>query len=156
MGCNPTILAVHELYIRAFHILNDFPEIVTANDEEKYSQLLRELLDDHKDVVSDLALGFKECKRHIQVLLNGLHEETEKKKRVSTNYFEEFYFGVFLFAFLQDEKLVSAYLDRNLTSRLGIRMLATHHLHLKESKVIFRIALFYRAFFFLPLPVRHF
>ena len=29
VGCNPTILSVHELYIRAFHILNDFPEIVT-------------------------------------------------------------------------------------------------------------------------------
>lgn len=37
--------------------------------------------------------------------------------------------------FFQDEKLVSAVLDRNLTSRLGIRMLANHHLHLKESKV---------------------
>lgn len=67
VGCNPAILAVHELYIRAFHILNDFPEIVTINDEEKYSQLLRELLDDHKDVVSDLAVGFKECKKHIRV-----------------------------------------------------------------------------------------
>eukprot|EP00095_Tigriopus_kingsejongensis_P002600 maker-scaffold632_size121914-snap-gene-0.19 protein:Tk02600 transcript:maker-scaffold632_size121914-snap-gene-0.19-mRNA-1 annotation:"3-methyl-2-oxobutanoate dehydrogenase mitochondrial" len=99
VGCNPTILAVHELYIRAFHILNDFPEIVTSADEEKYSQLLKELLDDHKDVVSQLAQGFRECRRHIE-----------------------------------DDELVSRYLDRNLTSRLGIRMLATHHLHLKEKK----------------------
>jgi [3-methyl-2-oxobutanoate dehydrogenase (acetyl-transferring)] kinase len=67
VGCNPTILAVHELYIRSFHILNDFPEIKNSNDEERYSQVLRELLDDHKDVVSQLAAGFKECRKHIQV-----------------------------------------------------------------------------------------
>lgn len=67
VGCNPTILAVHELYIRAFHITNDFPEILTTADEEKYSQVLRELLDDHKNVISQLAEGFKECRKHIKV-----------------------------------------------------------------------------------------
>lgn len=67
VGCNPTILAVHELYIRSFHILNEFPPIITSEDEEAYSKLLRELLDDHKDVVSQLAAGFKECRKHIKV-----------------------------------------------------------------------------------------
>ena len=67
VGCNPTILAVHELYIRSFHILNEFPEILTSADEENFTQLLRELLDDHKDVVSQLAAGFKECQKHIKV-----------------------------------------------------------------------------------------
>jgi len=57
------------------------------------------LLDDHKDVVSQLAQGFKECSKHIS-----------------------------------DEDMVRRYLDRNLTSRLGIRMLATHMLHLKDGK----------------------
>ena len=67
VGCNPTILAVHELYIRAFHILNDFPEIQTPEDEEKFCTVLKQLLDDHKDVVSSLAAGVKECRRHIKV-----------------------------------------------------------------------------------------
>ena len=67
VGCNPTILGVHELYIRSFHILNDFPEIKTKEDEERYSQVLKGLLEDHKDVVSLLAKGFKECKKHIEV-----------------------------------------------------------------------------------------
>lgn len=97
VGCNPTILGVHELYIRSFHILNDFPEIKTKEDEERYSQVLKGLLEDHKDVVSLLAKGFKECKKHIE-----------------------------------DEHLVSRYLDRTLTSRLGIRMMTTHHLKLRE------------------------
>jgi len=66
VGCNPTILAVHEMYIRAFHVLNDFPEIKSLEDVEKYDQLLRELLDEHSEVVSSLAQGFKESKKHIK------------------------------------------------------------------------------------------
>lgn len=42
VGCNPFILSIHELYIRAFHILNDFPEIQTEADEEKYSQVRKQ------------------------------------------------------------------------------------------------------------------
>ena len=37
--------------------------------------------------------------------------------------------------FLQDENLIRGYLDRNLTSRLGIRIMTTHHLKLREDKV---------------------
>ena len=59
VGCNPTILAVHELYIRAFHILNDFPEILSNEDVVKYDAVLKTLLEDHKDVIGSLAQGFK-------------------------------------------------------------------------------------------------
>jgi len=99
VGCNPTILAVHELYIRAFHILKDFPEILSREDVSNYSLVLRTLMEDHKDVMSNLAQGFKECKKHIS-----------------------------------DEKVISAFLDRTLCSRLGIRMLVTHHLLLQEHR----------------------
>lgn len=94
IGCNPTILEVvfkflysflliqfhhlvyllsvftkkHELYIRAFNILNNHPPIRTSDDEAAYSRLLRNLLDDHTHVVTQLAAGFKECRRHIQVI----------------------------------------------------------------------------------------
>jgi len=99
VGCNPTILDVHELYIRAFNILNNHPPIRTFEDEEAYSQLLRDLLDDHNGVVTQLAAGFKECRKHIQ-----------------------------------NEDLVRQFCDRTLTSRLGIRLLVTHHLSLREEK----------------------
>ena len=39
------------------------------------------------------------------------------------------------FCLFQDEDLIRRFLDRNLTSRLGIRMLATHHLRLRDSSV---------------------
>ena len=71
VGCNPSILSVHELYIRAFHILNDFPEILTSADEEKYSMVLRELLEDHKDVIGTLAQGFKESRKYIKVVFKA-------------------------------------------------------------------------------------
>ncbi|CAB1352431.1 unnamed protein product, partial [Coregonus sp. 'balchen'] len=98
IGCNPTVLQVHELYIRAYHVLCDFPVIKDQEMEARYSKLVQQLLDDHKDVVTLLAEGFRECRRHIQ-----------------------------------DETLVRNFLDTTLTSRLGIRMLATHHLALHEE-----------------------
>ena len=36
--------------------------------EARYSKLVQQLLDDHKDVVTLLAEGFRECRRHIQVM----------------------------------------------------------------------------------------
>lgn len=99
VGCNPIILGVHELYLRAFNILNSFEPIKTREDEVNYSRKLKELLEDHQNVVTQLAAGFRECRRHIQ-----------------------------------NEELVVRFLDKTLTSRLGIRMLAQHHLSLRESK----------------------
>uniref|UniRef100_A0A8C0U3F8 Protein-serine/threonine kinase n=1 Tax=Cyanistes caeruleus TaxID=156563 RepID=A0A8C0U3F8_CYACU len=71
IGCNPTILHVHELYIRAFQKLSDFPPIQVRSDESRYCALLRQLLEDHKDVVTLLAEGLRECRRHIQVTSPG-------------------------------------------------------------------------------------
>ncbi|XP_050162103.1 3-methyl-2-oxobutanoate dehydrogenase [lipoamide] kinase, mitochondrial [Myiozetetes cayanensis] len=101
IGCNPTILHVHELYIRAFQKLSDFPPIQSQSDESRYCSLLRQLLEDHKDVVTLLAEGLRECRRHIQ-----------------------------------DERLLRPFLDKTLTSRLGMRLLATHHLALHEDKPV--------------------
>ena len=52
--------------------------------------------------------------------------------------------------FLQDENLIRGYLDRNLTSRLGIRIMTTHHLKLREDKVSqkFEILNFFVAEYF--------
>uniref|UniRef100_A0A8D0CHV2 Protein-serine/threonine kinase n=1 Tax=Scleropages formosus TaxID=113540 RepID=A0A8D0CHV2_SCLFO len=80
IGCNPTILQVE------------------TTSFAQYCKLVQQLLDDHKDVVTMLAEGFRECRRHIQ-----------------------------------NEALVRNFLDTTLTSRLGIRMLATHHLALHED-----------------------
>lgn len=42
---------------------------ITDFDVEKgYCELLQGLLDDHKDVVTQLAAGFRECRKHIKVM----------------------------------------------------------------------------------------
>lgn len=98
IGCNPTILQVHELYIRAFHKLSEFHPITDHETDSRYCKLIRQLLDDHKDVVTQLAEGFRESRKHVQ-----------------------------------DENVIRQFLDKTLTSRLGIRMLAMHHLSLHED-----------------------
>lgn len=99
LGCNPTILQVHELYIRAFQKLTEFPSIKDGEIEGQYCRLLQQLLDDHRDVVTLLAEGFRESRKY-----------------------------------LEDESVIQSFLDKTLTARLGIRMLATHHLALHEDR----------------------
>lgn len=89
----PHLFLQHELYIRAFQKLTDFPpvrvgggqgvglsgqgrtvpadacgpQIKDQADEAQYCQLVRQLLDDHKDVVTLLAEGLRESRKHIEV-----------------------------------------------------------------------------------------
>ena len=56
------------MYIRAFHILNDFPLIRDMKEEQEYSRLLENLLDDFSSVVTQLAEGFKASRKHIKVI----------------------------------------------------------------------------------------
>uniref|UniRef100_H3AKR9 Protein-serine/threonine kinase n=1 Tax=Latimeria chalumnae TaxID=7897 RepID=H3AKR9_LATCH len=102
IGCNPTILQVIvEIFFFFFQKLSIRPSIITNREvEAQYCKLLKQLLDDHKDVVTLLAEGFRESRKHIL-----------------------------------DESVLRLFLDKTLTSRLGIRMLATHHLALHDDKV---------------------
>lgn len=96
--CNPVIHDVYELYLRAFSVLNKFPKVETLELEERYNRIIRQLLDDHQNVVTNLAEGFHECQRNVPY------------------------------------ETIDAFLNRTLTSRLGIRMLAEHHLALSIDK----------------------
>uniref|UniRef100_A0A8B9PEX0 Protein-serine/threonine kinase n=1 Tax=Apteryx owenii TaxID=8824 RepID=A0A8B9PEX0_APTOW len=87
IGCNPTILHVHELYIRAFQKLSEFPPVSVAAP-----------------------------RAGSRVLLSPPVSPTSPRH-------------------LRDEGLLRLFLDKTLTSRLGIRMLASHHLALHEDKV---------------------
>uniref|UniRef100_T1IX65 Protein-serine/threonine kinase n=1 Tax=Strigamia maritima TaxID=126957 RepID=T1IX65_STRMM len=82
VGCNPTILAVHENYIRSFHILSELSMITNFEMEQKFSQLLRELLESHKHVVTQLAEGFKDSRRHLKPNHVGIISVSMKLKDV--------------------------------------------------------------------------
>lgn len=48
LGINMCFLFQHELYLRAFNILNSFEPIKTKEDEITFSRKLKELLEDHQ------------------------------------------------------------------------------------------------------------
>jgi len=66
VGCNPSIFAVHDMFIRAFNQITEFPPITDLELDAKFTQLLTDLLDEHKDVISMLAQGFNESRVHVQ------------------------------------------------------------------------------------------
>lgn len=99
VGCHPAILSVHELYIRAFQMVTEFSPVTDFEKEARFTQMLSQLLDDHRDVVTLLAEGFRETRKHIQ-----------------------------------NEQLIKSFLDKTLTSRLGMRLLCEQHLALHEEK----------------------
>ncbi|GAV05817.1 hypothetical protein RvY_15892 [Ramazzottius varieornatus] len=65
VGCDESIAEVHELYVRAFHILNKFSPIENFDGEQKYSKVVSALLDDFRNVVTTLAEGFKDSRKYM-------------------------------------------------------------------------------------------
>ncbi|OON22264.1 ATPase/histidine kinase/DNA gyrase B/HSP90 domain protein [Opisthorchis viverrini] len=97
--------AKHNMYLKSFRRLTEEPPVETFEDETRFSKLLRTILNEHSSVISMLATGFKECRSRITVTL-----------------------------FLQDTNLITDFLNRTLTSRMATRLLAEHHLALRENR----------------------
>lgn len=55
------------MYLDAFKLLTSIPPVETSEDEEQFSRKLRNLLDDHSQILGHLARGFKECQSRIKV-----------------------------------------------------------------------------------------
>jgi len=89
---------VYELYLRTFYKLSSYKKIETLEEELQYSNLVKTLLDDHKDVVTSLAKALQQVKSQVP------YEEMPKM------------------------------IERILTSRLGIRILAEHHIALRNER----------------------
>lgn len=56
-------------------------QIKDQDEEAQFCKLVQQLLDDHKDVVTMLAQGFKECRRHLQV--RGGHPQRNERRASS-------------------------------------------------------------------------
>ena len=54
------------------------------DDEENLSKTLRDLLDDHRNVITMLAEGFLECRKHIKVgIVNFITVQSSVRRRGS-------------------------------------------------------------------------
>lgn len=62
---NPIIHDVYDLYLRAFGMLSKFPKVDNLEAEGRYSNMVRQLLDNHQSVVTHLAEGLHECKKNV-------------------------------------------------------------------------------------------
>ncbi|KAG0280600.1 hypothetical protein BGZ96_001508 [Linnemannia gamsii] len=65
VGTNPHIERVYDLYWQAFERLRLVPEIKTMEENDRFCELVKELLDDHLVVIPQLALGIMESAKHI-------------------------------------------------------------------------------------------
>ena len=45
-------------------------QVHSLNEEAKFAVMLDSLLDDHRNVITLLAEGFSECRKHIKVTIN--------------------------------------------------------------------------------------
>ncbi|XP_075254135.1 branched-chain alpha-ketoacid dehydrogenase kinase-like [Convolutriloba macropyga] len=116
VAINPILLSVHELYLRTFKLLIQSEPVKDSESEQRFCQFLRGVLNDHKDVVTMLASGFKDSSRYLNV---DIPNETTNLYRSDA---------------AMDMRDVRKFLDRMLTSRLGLRMLAEHHLGLHNHR----------------------
>ena len=62
--------AQYELYLRAFYKLSSYKKIETLEEELQYSNLVKTLLDDHKDVVTSLAKALQQVKSQVPVSID--------------------------------------------------------------------------------------
>lgn len=65
VGTNPHIERVYDLYWQAFERLRLVPEIKTLEENDRFCELVKGLLDDHLVVIPQLALGIMESAKHI-------------------------------------------------------------------------------------------
>ena len=65
IGTNPYIQEVARLYASSFQQLAEFSPVHTLEDNDRFAQKLRLLVEEHADLVPTLARGFMECKKYM-------------------------------------------------------------------------------------------
>lgn len=66
VGVNPDINTVYQLYSKSFDVILNTQPISDTNSIQLFSETLENLTESHKDVVSLLASGFRECGKYME------------------------------------------------------------------------------------------
>ncbi|BDA46288.1 [3-methyl-2-oxobutanoate dehydrogenase [lipoamide]] kinase [Coccomyxa sp. Obi] len=59
---NPHIKRVYDAYYHAFNTLRNMPQVQTSAENDKLTEVLQRLVDEHAPMLDALAAGFRECK----------------------------------------------------------------------------------------------
>ncbi|UJR10166.1 hypothetical protein I4U23_014382 [Adineta vaga] len=65
-GANPTLLSLHERYLKYFETFTQFSEIRTSEDEEKFFELINRFVVQNNDVIGLLSTGCSEAQKHFK------------------------------------------------------------------------------------------
>ncbi|RIA93230.1 branched-chain alpha-ketoacid dehydrogenase [Glomus cerebriforme] len=66
VGTNPYIRSIYKLYFNSFELIRSFPEqICDEETDEKFAEMLKELVVSHSENIPTLAKGFQECKKYM-------------------------------------------------------------------------------------------
>lgn len=65
-AANPTLLTVHETYLKFFESLAEFPNIENDTDEEKFYNLMNRCLQQNQDVIGRLSTGCCDAKKYFR------------------------------------------------------------------------------------------
>jgi hypothetical protein len=63
---NPTLLSLHERYLKSFETLAHFPQIRTMKDEEKFFELINIFVMQNNDVIGLLCTGCSEAQKYFK------------------------------------------------------------------------------------------
>ncbi|CAG8676545.1 25281_t:CDS:2, partial [Gigaspora rosea] len=65
VGTNPYIKKVYQLYFDSFELICNFPEITEEKTDEKFADMLAQIVANHSENIPTLAKGFQECKKYM-------------------------------------------------------------------------------------------
>ncbi|PKK71844.1 alpha-ketoacid dehydrogenase kinase, partial [Rhizophagus irregularis] len=66
VGTNPYIKSIYKLYYNSFELIRSFPEnICDKGIDEKFAEMLKEMVTSHSENIPTLAKGFQECKKYM-------------------------------------------------------------------------------------------
>ncbi|CAF1371131.1 unnamed protein product [Adineta steineri] len=65
-GVNPTLLSLHERYLKLFETFAHFPQIKTKEDEKKFLELINIFVVQNNDVIGLLSTGCSEAQKHFK------------------------------------------------------------------------------------------
>ena len=105
LSAKPHVLKVRDWYVDSFKDLRNFPKVRDAEDELKFTELLRNIYSRHQNVVPVMAMGVAELKRELSSNIG-----------------------------LKDLPDIHQFLDGFYMSRIGLRMLIGQHVALKEPQ----------------------
>ncbi|CAG8715595.1 21854_t:CDS:2, partial [Racocetra persica] len=65
VGTNPYIKKIYQLYFDSFELICNFPEITDEKTDDKFAEMLAQIVASHSENIPTLAKGFQECKRYM-------------------------------------------------------------------------------------------